>query len=237
MAQEVFKRYEKKYLLSREQYTALLAGMEGKIQQDEYGEYTICNIYFDTPDYELIRTSLEKPEYKEKLRLRSYGAPGREDMVFVEMKKKFDGVVYKRRAAMTLAQAEDYLYRGVNPDGESQIMHELLWFTARYSLKPAVCLTYDRAAYVGIEEEELRITFDTRIRFRETELYLEKGCEGEALLPEDKILMEVKVANRMPLWMSHLFSELEIFPISFSKYGIYFQKKLIMAMGEEYEYA
>lgn len=222
MAQEIFRRYEKKYLLTSLQYHALLSEMEGCIRQDAYGEYTICNIYFDTADYELIRTSLEKPVYKEKIRLRSYGTPEPEDTVFIELKKKYNGVVYKRRTSMTLAEAEDFLYRGIPPAKDCQIMRELLWFTRRYALKPSVYLAYDRTAYTGTDEPELRITFDRNIRCRERALYLGVQKEENILLPGDPILMEIKAADRIPLWMSRLFSKLGVFPVSFSKYGVYY---------------
>lgn len=237
MAQEVFKRYEKKYLLTDHQHVALLEAMKGKIKEDEYGAYTICNVYFDTPTYELIRTSLQKPKYKEKLRLRSYGVPGQDEVVFVELKKKFDGVVYKRRTEMTLAQAEDYLYRGINPNIDCQIMRELKWFTDRYSLVPVVYLAYDRVAYVGVDEEELRVTFDTNIRYRENNLNLGAGSVGKNLIPENMCLMELKVADRIPLWLSHLLSELEIYPISFSKYGTYYQQNMHLLMKGNKKYA
>lgn len=239
MAQEVFKRYEKKYILTPTQYVKLLEGIEGKVKPDKYGQYTISNIYFDTPDFELIRTSIEKPQYKEKLRLRCYGdkIPQPEDTVFVEIKKKFDGVVYKRRASMSLAEAEDYLYRGIHPEKEGQIFKELFWFTDRYALKPAVYLAYDRNAYTGIEDEDLRITFDTNIRCRENKVLLSEGNLGNAILPEDKILMEIKVSGRMPMWLSRLLSELQIFPISFSKYGTYFKQKMITLMKGKEQYA
>ena len=94
--QDVFARYEKKYKLTLSQYAALRRWLQDRMEVDSYGLHTICNIYYDTPDFQLIRTSLEKPVYKEKLRLRSYGVPGGDTPVFVELKKKLDGVVYKR---------------------------------------------------------------------------------------------------------------------------------------------
>lgn len=232
MIQEIFKRYEKKYLLTPAQYGSLMERLEGRVVPDEYGEYTICNVYFDTPEFDLIRMSLEKPVYKEKLRLRSYGEIQNAETVFVELKKKYDGVVYKRRAAMTLRQAEEYLYRGIRPEIDSQIMRELNWFTSHYCLIPAVYLAYDRKAFAG-KEEDIRITFDSNIRGREKDLYLGSGSAGQILLPERKILMEVKIPDRMPLWMSRVFSEIGIFPVSFSKYGSYFSRNADALMKKE----
>ena len=96
----VFKRYELKYLLTPAQRDAVLLGIAPYMQLDRYGHTTIRNIYFDTGDYRLIRRSIEKPAYKEKLRVRSYRLVGSDDTVFVELKKKYDGVVYKRRIAL-----------------------------------------------------------------------------------------------------------------------------------------
>lgn len=232
MVQEIFKRYEKKYLLTPAQYESLMDRLEGLVVSDEYGEYTICNIYFDTPEFDLIRTSLERPVYKEKLRLRSYGEMLNGETVFVELKKKYDGIVYKRRASMSLQQSEDYLYRGIRPEIDSQIMRELNWFTSYYRLLPAVYLAYDRKAFAG-KEEDIRITFDSNIRGREKNLCLGAGSAGQILLPDRKILMEVKIPDRMPLWMSRLFSEIGIFPVSFSKYGSYFSQNADLLMKKE----
>jgi len=227
MEDTVFQRYEKKYLLNLFQYRVLMQMINGMIEEDIYGKYSISNIYFDTVDYELIRTSLNKPLYKEKIRLRSYGETAQsDDTVYVEIKKKYDGVVYKRRCIMTLEEAENYLYKGFAPETDCQIMHEIQWFTKRYELKPSVSLSYDRIAYKGREDDSLRITFDRNIRYRESELSLGAGNKGLLLMPEDNILMEVKTQEALSLTLSHIFSELKIFPLSFSKYGLYYQKNV-----------
>ena len=149
MAQEVFKRYEKKYMLTREQYNQLMSSLITKMCPDSYGKHTICNIYFDTPDYQLIRTSLDKPVYKEKIRLRSYGVPKEDDTVFLELKKKYDGVVYKRRVPMTLREARNYLYKGIKPEKGSQILREIDYAYQFYQTKPMVYLAYERIAFCG----------------------------------------------------------------------------------------
>ena len=142
--QIIFKRYEKKYLMDQNQYMVLRALLSGRIQTDPYGFHTICNIYYDTNHYDLIRTSLSRPLYKEKLRLRSYGVPSEQDTVFLEIKKKFHGVVYKRRTAMELSQAEAYLLRHEVPGNEGQILHEIDWFLKVYRPEPRVFIAYDR---------------------------------------------------------------------------------------------
>lgn len=218
--QGVFKRYEKKYLLSAEQYSKLRLALAEYMAVDKYGKTAICNIYFDTPEHLLIRRSLEKPVYKEKLRLRSYETPGADDTVFIELKKKYKGVVYKRRVAMNLKNAKSYLTERISPDPKNQILKEIDWFMDEYSgIAPAMVISYDRVAMYGREDPELRITFDSNILWREEELLLEKGIYGTPLLEPGERLMEIKIAGAMPIWLCHLLDELEIFPRSFSKYG------------------
>lgn len=164
--QEIFKRYEKKYLLEEGQFHRTILELTAKMTPDQYGRHTICNIYFDTPDYQLIRSSLEKPVYKEKLRLRSYGVPAEEDTVYIELKKKFDGIVYKRRTPMKLSEAEAYLLKGEEPSQDNQIIREIDYVKNYYGLQPAVYLAYDRVALFGNENPDLRVTFDFNIRGR-----------------------------------------------------------------------
>jgi SPX domain protein involved in polyphosphate accumulation len=180
--QSCFQRIEKKYPLTAAQYHAMLSGMRAHMRPDRYSRYTLCNVYYDTPSYDLIRTSLEKPVYKEKLRLRSYGTPRDGDRVFVELKKKFEGVVYKRRITLTAAEAPLYLAGKALQSG-SQISREIDWFMHTYRPDPAVMIAYDREAYAGRENSELRITFDTGIRWRNTEVDLRCGDSGSLLLP------------------------------------------------------
>jgi hypothetical protein len=202
------------------EYKQLRARLQDKLCVDAYGNTTICNIYFDTPSYQLVRTSMEKPVYKEKLRLRSYGTPQEGDTVFIELKKKYKGVVYKRREKLELNKAENYLYDKKPATEDSQIIREIDWFLQFYSdIAPAMYIAYDRVAMYGVENSELRVTFDTNILWREDTLFLEAGKYGNALLPEGYRLMEIKIPGTMPLWLSHILDELEIYPTSFSKYG------------------
>lgn len=223
----VFQRIEKKYHLSGEKYWALIQALKPYMQMDEYARHTICNIYYDTPNYDLIRHSIEKPSYKEKLRLRSYGVPGPQDTVYIEIKKKWQRTVYKRRTAMALNQAEAWLNHGLRPNLDSQILREIDYFLNFYRPVPALFLAYDRIACYGIQNHELRMTFDANIRSRETNLSLAAGDSGAALLASDEILMEIKLPDAMPLWLSGILSEHEIYPTSFSKYGNIYKRKLI----------
>ncbi|MFU0827217.1 MAG: VTC domain-containing protein [Lachnoclostridium sp.] len=218
--QYTFKRYEKKYLLEPEKYEILINRLQDYMKIDAYGLITICNIYFDTPDHRLIRASLEKPVYKEKLRLRSYGVPEKGDPAFIELKKKYKGIVYKRRIKTDLASAEVYLYQSKQTLEEGQIKNEIDWFLKFYSdIRPSMYISYDRIAMYGLEDKDLRVTFDSNITWREEDLWLEHGIWGNSLLEKDEKLMEVKISKAMPIWMAKLFDELKIYPTSFSKYG------------------
>ena len=125
MITSIFERKEIKYPISSRQHDELLGLLSGRILPDEYGLTTVCNIYFDTPDHRLIRESIEKPMYKEKLRLRTYGVPGEGSTAFLELKKKFDGIVYKRRETMPYSEAWDLLVNRVPPARQTQILKEI----------------------------------------------------------------------------------------------------------------
>ncbi len=224
--QSCFRRYEKKYLLTPEQYHAMRAGMAAYTVPDAYCRYSIGNVYYDTPDFRLIRESLEKPQYKEKLRVRSYGVPGDRDKVFVEIKKKYDGVVYKRRIVMEAQRAALYLHGVCEGDG-SQISREIDWFLHFYAPAPRVYIAYDREAYAAADGGELRVTFDTALRARSTDVDLRLGDHGVPILPEDVILMELKIPGAAPLWLARLLAENEIFSTSFSKYGAYYKRYVL----------
>lgn len=231
--QGTFKRYEKKYLISEKKYQLLRERLKNRLHIDGFGKVTICNVYFDTPDHHLIRKSLEKPVYKEKLRLRSYGIPSKDDGVFVELKKKYKGIVYKRREKMEITKAEDYLYENIQVDKSTQITKEIDWFIHFYKqLLPAMYISYDRIALCSKEDSEFRVTFDNNIRWREEELFLTAGVFGTPLLEEGERLMEVKIPGTMPIWFSHILDELEIYPISFSKYGRGYEQSLLLKQNE-----
>lgn len=220
MYQTVFKRYELKYLLTLQQKALLLQAMIPHMQPDQYGKTTIRNIYFDTDDYRLIRHSLEKPTYKEKLRIRSYGKAADTDPVFVELKKKYDSVVYKRRVVMPQQQAMEWLCGGAAHPEKSQIADEIDYFCSFYhNLRPTVFLSYDRQAYYSSSGDDFRVTFDENILSRQENISLSADIGGIPLLPEGMVLLELKTPGGIPLWMSHFLSRQGIFKASFSKYG------------------
>lgn len=218
--QSVFERYEKKYVITGAQKEKLLSAINGRLVPDEFGESTVCNLYFDTPDYRLIRASMERPVYKEKLRLRSYGIPDENSNVFVELKKKYKGVVYKRRINMTYGEAVDFLCRRNFPRADTQVYGEIAYFMGFYrSLRPTVSIFCDRTAYFSSEDRNVRVTFDRNIRFRNQMLDLSTGSQGVKLLDSGLYVMEVKTLGSVPLWFSSALGELEIYPRAFSKYG------------------
>lgn len=217
--QMVFKRYEMKYLMDRRQRDAVLRAMEPYMSMDRYGHSSIRSIYYDTPDFRLIRTSLEKPVYKEKLRVRSYGPAGSGDPVFVELKKKYRNVVCKRRISLPLAQAEACL-DGRMRMPESQIGREIAYVLEFYrELEPSVFLSYEREAFYDQSGSDFRVTFDENIRYRQTELTLDSDAWGKPILQPDRVLMELKTSGGLPLWMAHFLSRQKIFKTPFSKYG------------------
>lgn len=227
-----FKRYEKKYMLSPEQYRLLMRRLEDHIEPDEYFRSTVCSLYYDGGDYHLIRRSIDKPVYKEKLRLRSYGVPTAETPVFVELKKKFKGVVYKRRAVMPARAAAEYLAGKAPPPEDSQMTREIDWFLKENLPTPKVFIACDRTAYRAKEDRELRFTFDENIRWRDTELELTAGCHGAPLVKDGYVLMEIKLSGAAPLWLARTLSELAVFPGSFSKYGTCYTDNILLKQSE-----
>lgn len=223
----IFQRIEKKYRLTKAQKQQLLTQVGDHLTPDEHGESTICSLYLDTPDFLLIRNSIDAEAYKEKLRLRSYGTPKPDSTVFLELKKKYQGVVYKRREVMTLRQAEEYLETGKLPV-DSQIMREIDYAMNFYHRpKPAMMIVYERDAYYVKGMPNLRITFDRAVRYRDHDLLLEAGPQGTTIIPDDTVLMEIKTDGAMPVWLSHALDRCRILPTSFSKYGTAYQKTVL----------
>ena len=222
-----FKRYEKKYLLSREQYEKLFRELQDHIVPDAYHRSTVCSIYYDTDDYELIRRSIEAPVYKEKLRLRSYGVPDDDGTVFIELKKKYKGMVYKRRVPMGAKAAMAYLAGEAGPTECSQMTREIDWFLHENDVKPKAFIACDRYAWVDRENAELRITFDENLRWRTDRLDLTLGADGESLTEPGAVLMEIKIPGTAPLWLARLLSDQRVFPTSFSKYGTCYKNHIL----------
>ena len=230
MSENCFERIETKYLLDRKKYADFCVAAGTRIKMDEYGDSKILNIYFDNDTYELVRRSIEKPAYKEKLRLRTYGIPKDDTPAFIEIKKKYGGIVYKRRITMPYAEAFDYLTtgwkEGRKPEAvkNEQIGREIDHFMNFYRPEPKFFIGYDRIATYSKEDPSLRITFDRNLRYRQTGCDLRKGDTGLLYDGGENILMEIKAAGAYPLWLTEILDRLSIYPASFSKYGSVYQK-------------
>lgn len=223
----IFKRIERKYLVDEVTKKRLLQRMQDQLILDEYGKSTICSLYLDTADHRIIRNSIEAGVYKEKLRLRSYGTPKGDSLVYLELKKKFEGVVYKRRVSLSLAAAKEYLTDGRLSE-DSQIWREIDYAMKYYGHpKPAMLICYEREAFYWAEDASFRVTFDSAPRARDTALQLERGSAGAPLLPAGQQIMEVKSSGAMPLLFSRALNDLNILPTSFSKYGTAYTRTLI----------
>lgn len=235
MAIEVFNRYEIKYLMNYETCQKVQQQLVEYMELDEYNKhhpfYTICNIYYDTEDNHLIRHSISKPKYKEKLRLRGYGVPKLEDKVYLEIKKKVNGLVNKRRTKLVLSEAYEFAETGIKPKLKEymnrQVLNELDYLIDFYKPVPKLYLAYDRKAFFGINNRDLRITFDTNIRSRREDLRLESGDHGNYLLPEGIWLMEVKAEKTIPMWLSRMLSKHKLYKTSFSKYGTEYKNMIL----------
>ncbi|MBQ7644588.1 MAG: polyphosphate polymerase domain-containing protein [Spirochaetales bacterium] len=228
-AKLLFQRYEKKYLLTEAQYRQVIEAIREKMVPDAHARYSIKNIYFDTEDYDLIRTSVDGADYKEKLRLRAYGTWDRNknDRVFLEIKKKYDGIVYKRRIGMSFLDAMFYVFSGERPEGLTDLeTSEFDFFLKRHHIVNRTFLTYDREAYAAADGGELRITFDTNIRYQTSGFSFDEKQASEQV-PVMGVLMEIKNPMSMPLWVAQMLSKYQIRPYSFSKYGAVYRNNIL----------
>ena len=226
----VMQRYEIKYLLTAEQTRGLLEGLRGHMLLDQYGRTSIASLYYDTPDYRLVRASIEKPPFKEKLRLRSYGIATQESPVYLELKRKAYGIVYKRRVQTTLPLVDRFFSGNGDICAGGQINSEIVYFRDFYqTLAPACLIIYDREAYYE-PGGDLRLTIDFSPRYRVNHLDLTTGMEGHLLLPEGHTILEIKVQRAVPLWLSAILTACSIYKTSFSKYGEAYKQQL--AIGD-----
>lgn len=223
MYENIFKRVEEKYLLTKEQYNKLFKNIDKYIEKDKYYETTICNIYFDNNNNDLIIDSMEKPIYKHKVRLRSYNIPKIDDDVFLEIKFKYKSIVGKRRIKLKLKEFNDYIDKGIY-DVDNQIMKEIDYLFKLYNLNKSYYIAYDRKSYREKDNSNLRITIDTNLRSRRDNLSLELGDKGDKYFDNEMYIMEIKTLGAIPLWLVNNLSTLGIYPISFSKYGSIYMK-------------
>jgi hypothetical protein len=199
-----------------------------------HGRYTIASVYFDTDTYDIVRASVQKPLFKEKLRLRWYGDTAPQEPVFLELKRKYRGMVYKRRVPVGLPEASRLLQTDLPVLGQSQIANEVNWFIRRYRPVPKLLLVYDREALQGREDNGLRITFDHDIRWRSDDFTLSRGSCGAPLLDTDMVLMEIKACGNLPIWLTELLASEKIYPTSFSKYGAWYEQHYLTKGTKQY---
>ena len=223
--QEVFERKETKYVITPMQYEQLLKFLRGHIEKDIYYEGTNCSVYYDTPTFELVSHSLEKPIFKQKFRIRSYGVPRLNDYIFLEIKKKFKGVNNKRRIRLKLEDFYKFIRSGEliadNPIIEREVAY---WFNF-YNLRPSIYIAYKRFSYCSVEDSNFRLTFDFDLRSRLDHLRLEAGDYGQSYFGRGEIIMEAKTIGSFPPWFISTLSQLCIYPTSFQKYGYTYQKR------------
>lgn len=218
--QAVFKRCEYKYLISAHQRATIINSIKQYMKHTDFGYATVRNIYFDTDNYLLIRRSIEKPVYKEKLRIRSYSTASPDKDVFVELKKKYKSVVYKRRILLPEGEAMAWLMGEGECSANSQITNEIDYFLNFYGcVRPKVFLSYERESFCARNGSDFRVTFDDTILCRRDNLSLCGEVYGEPIIPEDSTIMEIKCSGAIPLWMTEILTREHIYKTQFSKYG------------------
>lgn len=214
----MMQRYEMKFILTKDQLVAFKNALNGHMEVDQYGKTSIASIYYDTPDYYLVRTSLEKPVYKEKIRLRSYGLANEDKHVYLELKRKVSGLVYKRRISLKEESATSFLNKKSNLK-DNQISREIEYFRNQFNkLEPKIMIIYDRTSYAETNGD-IRLTIDENPRYRTYDLNLHTSMEGNLLLPSGSAILEIKVQQELPLWLVNILSTYKIYKTSFSKVG------------------
>ena len=223
---QVFNRVEEKYMLDEQEAEYFLEKAKDYLTEDVYPNYTLQNIYLDSTDNIMAIRSLEKPRYKEKLRLRTYGKPENNDPIFLEIKKKVDGVVNKRRVILNCNEMCDWLEGKPLDRSHGQIGNEFNYLYQRYKPIPKAYIAYDRKAWVGVDNPDLRLTMDRNIRYRTKRVELKEEDEDIVLLEKGKVLLEIKIQDSYPLWLAHLLCDMKVKETSFSKYGLVYKTKI-----------
>lgn len=231
----IFRRVEQKYLITSEQYNALMEALGDKLVKDEYFYNDIYNLYLDAPDHRLIIQSIEKPMYKEKFRVRSYGLAENEDSkVYLEIKKKFDGTSHKRRISMTLGEFYKYMEKGNRPKNANPItLAELDYDFEKYNLQPSILINYERYSYYFRGNKDLRVTFDHNVKYRVKKPDLTNGDDMHPIIDKDMYIMEIKSLDSLPIKLSQLLAKLKIYPRGFSKPKNAYLKSLERAKQKE----
>lgn len=221
----IFKRQEEKFLITLDEYVKLQKIISDQVPQDSYGKYLVQSLYFDTDKWDIIRASIEKPVFKEKLRLRCYNIPSCNSTIYLELKKKYKGIVHKRRIDFPLEMLRTRNAREIAKNSDSQMGREMNFYLKAYPVSEKVHISYNREAFA--HESGLRITFDTNIHFRTDKLDYENPEGGRKILPDNIVVMEIKTLGGMPMWLARNLSEFHIYPSSFSKYGTGYKKYIL----------
>ncbi len=230
-----FKRQENKYLINKNIYDRIIQLGCDFIEKDNYSETVINNVYLDTDDYLLTRRSIEKPKYKEKLRVRGYQSVDNDSKVFLEVKKKCEGVGYKKRLTIKLDELNRRLAVKDYELGNDHIAKEIGWCLSRYQPVPKIYVGYERVAYKGVGVSPLRITFDRNVIYRSNDLKLESGFYGDYIVDKDLVIMEIKTTEGIPLWLTNILNQLKVYPSSFSKVGNAYKKEITKKISERKE--
>ncbi len=227
--QKYFKRIEEKYILDYYKYLELMEKIENKISEDKYPNSKILNIYYDTDSYNLAINSIQKPVFKEKIRLRSYNVPKNDnDLIFLEIKRKYNGVTYKRRISLNLLQYKEFLKTGkLQSDDSKQITEELRYTLNKYNLVPKIMIAYDRKSFYLKENTNIRLTFDFNLRSRIDNLDFILADAGKSFFNDKKCILEIKSCENMPIWLVKILNSLKVYPVSFSKYGEIYKEMII----------
>lgn len=214
MALEIFSRRELKFLLPFETYKALANDMMPYMRYDKFGDgfgrYNIVSLYFDTPQKTIYYETRNKLLFRQKLRLRVYDEADLNSTAFLEVKQKFKNVVNKRRTLVPLQSAYDYIYQNqsiADQVSNPQILKEIDHFKQLYNLHPEIVVSYDRQAFHGLYDPDLRVTYDYNLLCRNDDLHIENGPQGENFVDPNLVVMEVKITNSVPLWLTELLSD------------------------------
>ena len=224
MAIKSFKRVEEKYLITEDEKNKLLKTIQKYMTLDPYcinqTPYKIQNIYYDTINNDLISNSINKPIYKQKIRVRKYD---NDNTYYLEIKKKSDGIVGKRRIALTLEEIDCFINIGIKPKRDSfidnSVIGEIAYLLSHMKIEPKVYISYERLGYFDINNKEFRITFDNKIYSKRNDLSFDNDDYELDLLKSNLYIMEIKSVANFPLWLVKELSRLKIYPKSFSKYG------------------
>ncbi len=219
IALDTFKRVEDKYIMTKKQAARFMELCSSHLKEDTYFRYTVRSVYFDSERSDLVIRSLMKPDYKMKLRLRSYCDPQGDTPVFLETKKEFEDIIYKRRIGLSYDEAIAYLDYGIPHHVKNNTADEIDYLLNYYNLSEKVMIAYDRECYASKTEDDVRITFDSNVRYRIDGFSMVLDGSEKRLTDEDTVVMEVKAMDRYPLWLTKTLSAMKLYRGSFSKYG------------------